>query len=104
MTKLSAKDKIIIVLLRHSRVAIHEFGIYYQQDFGEPLGVSENNIGTRLPEMRFGHKYRGKVYFLDGDTREGKPYSEWYIDRIEEPKERIEIAENRVYKTQMVLF
>jgi hypothetical protein len=81
--KLTTKDKIIIVLLAHPYSAIHEISQYYMDGFYHPIKASENNIGTRLSEMRHGHEFQGKNYFLEGRKRQDKPFSEWWVVRVE---------------------
>jgi Mn-dependent DtxR family transcriptional regulator len=62
------KIKIVVFMYREERLgrvyhAIHEFGI---------MGVSQNTIGTRLPEMR-------KVGLVDCRRREGARLKEWRL-------------------------
>jgi DNA-binding HxlR family transcriptional regulator len=49
--------------LGRTRHAIHEFGI---------MGVSQNTIGTRLPEMR-------KAGLVECQFREGTRFKEWHL-------------------------
>lgn len=82
--KLSAKDKIVKILISHKYVAIHEFRQIWEKEYYEGFGASDNNIGSRLPEMaRSGHEYQGARYFLEGRKRMNQPYSEWWIERNE---------------------
>ena len=44
-------------------LAIHEFGL---------IGISENGIGTRLPEL-------AREGMVTGSKRPGKPFKEWSL-------------------------
>ena len=86
--KQSAQVKIIQVLKDHPWLSIEEIEKTYRDMYYVPIGVSNNNIGTRLPSMaREGYRIENKRYYTIGRKRDGKAYCEWKIDRVVEIQE-----------------
>lgn len=60
---MSVEDRILLRMYRARRpLAIHEFDLE---------GISQNNLGTRLPEVAKTHG------FVTGATRPGEHFKEW---------------------------
>ena len=84
-SKTTASDRILQVLLKTSKVAVHEFDYrYFNPNVGEHIGSSQPAISARLREMAHGYDYDGKRYFVEGVTRPGTAVKEWSISRIED--------------------
>ena len=100
--KESGIDRMIKTLIHYPYSSIEEIDRHYREEHYQSIGISLNNIGTRLPECaKWGHIMDGMKYYTEGRKRLNKPYCEWKIARVEEihqvapepePGDMIEIA------------
>ena len=91
------EHRILSVLEKHPRSAVHEIGTLYHEDSGYITQIRSNGpaISARLREMAYGCHYKGKLYYVKGETRPGTKLKEWRIseivdiEEVKEPKEEV---------------